>query len=131
MLFRSRTGRHTIARPTLCRRGECVLESLLGQVQVAEAAADLGSPPWKAFWQVTFPLSIPGVLAGCFDPARHELLNLGVDEVCDDMNTFITLLGTMVGLSSGYLGGRYDAWVQRVVDIFFALPQLPGHPAAP
>lgn len=31
-----------------------------------EAAADLGSPPWKAFWQVTFPLSMPGVLAGCF-----------------------------------------------------------------
>ena len=31
-----------------------------------EAAADLGSPPWKAFWQVTFPLSLPGVLAGSF-----------------------------------------------------------------
>jgi putrescine transport system permease protein len=31
-----------------------------------EAAEDLGSPPWKAFWQVTFPLSVPGVLAGCF-----------------------------------------------------------------
>ena len=31
-----------------------------------EAAADLGSPPWKAFWQITFPLSLPGVLAGCF-----------------------------------------------------------------
>lgn len=31
-----------------------------------EAAADLGSPPWKSFWQVTFPLSMPGVLAGCF-----------------------------------------------------------------
>ena len=31
-----------------------------------EAAADLGSPPWKSFWQVTFPLSLPGVLAGCF-----------------------------------------------------------------
>ena len=30
-----------------------------------EAAEDLGSPPWKAFWQVTFPLSLPGVLAGC------------------------------------------------------------------
>ncbi|HYE46912.1 MAG TPA: ABC transporter permease subunit [Caulobacter sp.] len=30
-----------------------------------EAAADLGSPPWKAFWQVTFPLSLPGVAAGC------------------------------------------------------------------
>ena len=31
-----------------------------------EAAADLGSPPWKSFWQVTVPLSMPGVLAGCF-----------------------------------------------------------------
>jgi putrescine transport system permease protein len=31
-----------------------------------EAAADLGSPPWKAFWQITAPLSLPGVIAGCF-----------------------------------------------------------------
>ncbi len=31
-----------------------------------EAAEDLGSKPWRAFWQVTFPLSLPGVLAGCF-----------------------------------------------------------------
>jgi putrescine transport system permease protein len=31
-----------------------------------EAASDLGSPPTSAFWQVTFPLSIPGVIAGCF-----------------------------------------------------------------
>jgi putrescine transport system permease protein len=31
-----------------------------------EAASDLGSPPWKAFWQITVPLAIPGVVAGCF-----------------------------------------------------------------
>lgn len=31
-----------------------------------EAAEDLGCPPWRAFWQVTFPLSLPGVIAGCF-----------------------------------------------------------------
>ncbi|HVX37639.1 MAG TPA: ABC transporter permease subunit [Hyphomicrobium sp.] len=31
-----------------------------------EAAEDLGSRPWKAFWQITFPLSLPGVIAGCF-----------------------------------------------------------------
>jgi putrescine transport system permease protein len=30
-----------------------------------EAAADLGTPPWKSFWQVTVPLSMPGVIAGC------------------------------------------------------------------
>lgn len=31
-----------------------------------EAALDLGCSPIKAFWQVTFPLSLPGVAAGCF-----------------------------------------------------------------
>jgi putrescine transport system permease protein len=31
-----------------------------------EAAADLGSPPIRSFWQVTFPLSLPGIIAGCF-----------------------------------------------------------------
>ncbi len=42
-----------------------------------EAAEDLGSRPWKAFWQVTFPLSIPGVFAGCllvFIPAVGEFV---------------------------------------------------------
>ena len=42
-----------------------------------EAAEDLGSPPWKAFWQVTFPLSLPGVFAGCllvFIPAVGEFV---------------------------------------------------------
>lgn len=31
-----------------------------------EAAADLGAPPWKAFWLVTVPLALPGIIAGCF-----------------------------------------------------------------
>ena len=29
-----------------------------------EAAADLGARPWRAFWSVTLPLSLPGVAAG-------------------------------------------------------------------
>lgn len=42
-----------------------------------EAAADLGCPPTKAFWTITFPLSIPGVAAGallCFIPAVGEFV---------------------------------------------------------
>ncbi|WP_020395588.1 ABC transporter permease subunit [Thiolinea disciformis] len=31
-----------------------------------EAAADLGASPMKAFWQITFPMSLPGVVAGAF-----------------------------------------------------------------
>src|SRR5919112_2326909 len=42
-----------------------------------EAAQDLGSPPWKAFWEVTFPLSLPGIVAGallCFIPMVGEFV---------------------------------------------------------
>jgi len=35
-------------------------------MSLLEAAEDLGCPPWKAFWKITLPLSIPGVVAGCF-----------------------------------------------------------------
>ncbi len=31
-----------------------------------EAAEDLGCTRLKAFWKITFPLSMPGVIAGCF-----------------------------------------------------------------
>ncbi|WP_299949811.1 ABC transporter permease subunit [uncultured Ruegeria sp.] len=31
-----------------------------------EAAEDLGCSRLSAFWQITFPLSLPGILAGCF-----------------------------------------------------------------
>src|SRR5262249_19969982 len=42
-----------------------------------EAAADLGCPPWKTFWLVTLPLSLPGVAAGvllCFIPIVGEFV---------------------------------------------------------
>ncbi|HET6387848.1 ABC transporter permease [Hyphomicrobium sp.] len=42
-----------------------------------EAAQDLGSQPWRAFWQITVPLSLPGVFAGCllvFIPAVGEFV---------------------------------------------------------
>jgi putrescine transport system permease protein len=31
-----------------------------------EAAQDLGCTPFQSFWRITFPISLPGVLAGCF-----------------------------------------------------------------
>ena len=42
-----------------------------------EAASDLGSPPSRSFWQITVPLSIPGVIAGSmlvFIPAVGEFV---------------------------------------------------------
>jgi putrescine transport system permease protein len=42
-----------------------------------EAAKDLGCTPNGAFWKITFPLSLPGVIAGCmlvFIPAVGEFV---------------------------------------------------------
>jgi putrescine transport system permease protein len=42
-----------------------------------EAANDLGCRPLSAFWKITFPLSLPGVVAGCmlvFIPAVGEFV---------------------------------------------------------
>jgi putrescine transport system permease protein len=46
-----------------------------------EAAADLGCPPWKAFWLVTVPLAMRGVIAGlllCFIPIVGEFVIPGL-----------------------------------------------------
>ncbi|ALN71392.1 ABC transporter permease [Aureimonas sp. AU20] len=34
-------------------------------------------------------------------------------------------VGTLVGILSGYLGGRGDEWIQRLVEFVLALPELP------
>ena len=42
-----------------------------------EASADLGSPPWKSFFDITLPLSMPGIIAGSmlvFIPAIGEFV---------------------------------------------------------
>lgn len=37
----------------------------------------------------------------------------------------ITTIGTLLGITSGYIGGAFDAWFQRFVEIVLAFPQLP------
>lgn len=61
--------------------------------RLVEAAHDLGANDWRAFWRVVFPLTLPGVFAGCilvFIPA---------------IGAFITpdLLGGTQGLMIGNL----------------------------
>ena len=39
--------------------------------------------------------------------------------------SLITIIGTLAGITSGYIGGRFDMWFQRFVEIILAFPQLP------
>lgn len=39
--------------------------------------------------------------------------------------SIVTVVGTTVGMVSGYFGGRFDIWVQRFVELVLAFPQLP------
>ncbi|QYZ68782.1 ABC transporter permease [Neotabrizicola shimadae] len=39
--------------------------------------------------------------------------------------SLITLLGTLLGITSGYIGGKFDLWFQRFVEVILAFPQLP------
>lgn len=39
--------------------------------------------------------------------------------------SIITVVGTTIGLVSGYFGGRFDVWMQRFVELVLAFPQLP------
>jgi peptide/nickel transport system permease protein len=39
--------------------------------------------------------------------------------------TVTTIVGTLFGITAGYLGGKFDAWSQRFVEVVLAFPQLP------
>lgn len=46
-------------------------------IDLQEAASDLGAKPWQVFLNVTLPLSVPGIIAGCllvFIPAIGEFI---------------------------------------------------------
>jgi putrescine transport system permease protein len=46
-------------------------------LSLIEASFDLGATPWRTFWHITVPLSLPGVVAGCilvFVPAMGEFV---------------------------------------------------------
>jgi putative spermidine/putrescine transport system permease protein len=58
------TGLVYIMIPFMVLTIAAVLENVDGSLE--EAARDLGAGPLGTFWRVTFPLTLPGVLAGSF-----------------------------------------------------------------
>jgi peptide/nickel transport system permease protein len=64
------------------------------------------------------PLHILGT-----DKLGRDILSRGI--VGSRISLMIALVGTLTGIASGYLGGKFDLWFQRFVEIILAFPQLP------
>jgi spermidine/putrescine transport system permease protein len=60
----------------------------------AEAAEDLGATPWKVFWRVTVPLSIPGVISGVMMVFMPTVSTFAISEFLT--NNKIKLFGTII-----------------------------------
>jgi spermidine/putrescine transport system permease protein len=66
--------------------------------RLLEASSDLGATPWRTFWQITFPLALPGVATG-------------------SMLVFILLMGDYI--LPQYLGGGKVFFIgNALVDLF-------------
>lgn len=48
-----------------------------------EAAANLGCPPWRRFWRITLPLTMPGIFAGSAIAFIWAFTELGVPLIFD------------------------------------------------
>ena len=76
-------------------------------VRLVEAGADLYATPRKTFFQVTFPLSLPGVISGT-------------------LLTFIPISGDYVSASRDFLGGSDTAMIGNVVEAnYFRIQDYP------
>ena len=59
-----------------------------------EAAQDLGATPWKVFWKVTVPLSMPGVTSGVLMVFMPTVSTFAISEFLT--NNKIKLFGTII-----------------------------------
>jgi putative spermidine/putrescine transport system permease protein len=118
--------------------------------RLEHAAMNLGATPWRTFWQVTFPIIRPGVLAGAlfafissFDelvvalfvsgstavtlPRKMwESIRFEIDPTIAAVSTILVVLTGMVFLSAELLRRRSERLRSSI-----ALRDLPGREALP
>lgn len=107
--------------------------ALLGVIALACIAAPLLTPYDPIAQNIVnqgLPPFSPGHPLGTDAPFGRDVLSRmlyggRVDLLIGFGGTAVTILvGTLVGLIAGYVGGRLDAVLMRIVDVFFAFPFL-------
>lgn len=142
--FRDKDGNFSFAPRSYQNREGEELDPITFQPIVGP---DYDSPQWLGFFVKGAPYKLLGFIPaerhffGATDGSSIHLL--GTDKFGRDVLSrifygsrislmialtvvaIITIIGTTVGMVSGYFGGRFDAWMQWFVDLVLAFPQLP------
>jgi molybdate transport system permease protein len=90
--------------------------------EIDEMAASLGAPPWRAFWQVVLPLSLPGVAAGMMLAFAKALGEFGatitfVSNIPGETQTIALAMHTLIQVPGGGAGIARLAVVSVLLSI--------------
>ena len=134
VVLAARIGGAAVGRRRRPRNGPLLIGgALLGVIALACIAAPLLTPYDPIAQNIVnqgLPPFSPGHPLGTDAPFGRDVLSRmlyggRVDLLIGFGGTGVTILvGTLVGLIAGYFGGRLDAVLMRIVDVFFAFPFL-------
>ena len=88
----------------------------------AEAAQDLGATPWKVFWKVVLPLSMPGVATGVLMAFMHTVSTIATSEFLT--NNKIKLFGTIIQENINSSMWNYGAALSLMMLIIIGITSL-------
>ena len=88
----------------------------------AEAAQDLGATPWKVFWKVTVPLSMPGVVSGVMMVFMPTVSTFAISEFLT--NNKIKLFGTIIQENINSSMWNYGAALSLVMLVIIGITTL-------
>ena len=85
----------------------------------AEAAQDLGATPWKVFWKVIVPLSMPGVASGVLMVFMPTVSTFAISEFLT--NNTIKLFGTIIQENINSSMWNYGAALALIMLVIIGL----------
>ena len=87
-----------------------------------DAAVDLGATPWRAFWKVTVPLSMPGVASGVLMVFMPTVSTFAISEFLT--NNKIKLFGTIIQENINSSMWNYGAALAFIMLIIIGITSL-------
>ena len=88
----------------------------------AEAAEDLGAAPWRVFWKITVPLSMPGIMSGILMVFMPTVSTFAISEFLT--NNKIKLFGTIIQENINSSMWNYGAALAFIMLLIIGITSL-------